>query len=338
MSMQIGSVDIDQDVLVIAEIGNNHEGSLTLAEDLICLAAEAGAQAVKFQTIIPERLIAPDQTARLQQLRGYQFDAAQHLHLAQVAASAGVMFLSTPFAVEAVDLLDPLVPAFKIASGDNDVPVLLERVAGTGKPVVLSTGMTSFAAAAAAVGLLESAWGAAGLADPGVVLLHCVSAYPTPPEDANLRAIAHLARLGRPVGYSDHTLGIEAAVAAVALGARVIEKHFTRSKTQSAFRDHALSAEPTELKALVERVGALNAMLGDGVKRLLPVEVATAQAARRSACAATDLPAGHVLAASDVAFLRPAGGLPPARAGLILGRALKQAVQAGCRLTPDMVG
>lgn len=336
--MQIGSVDIDRDVLVIAEIGNNHEGSLSLAEDLIGLAAEAGAQAVKFQTIIPERLVAPDQTARLEQLRGYQFDAEQHRRLARVAADAGVMFLSTPFAEEAVDLLDPLVPAFKIASGDNDVPALLERVAATGKPVILSTGMTSFDGAAAAAGVLAAAWEAAGLADPGLVLLHCVSAYPTPPEDANLRAITHLACLGRPVGYSDHTLGIDAAVAAVALGARVIEKHFTRSKTQSAFRDHALSAEPADLKALVERVGAVNAMLGDGVKRLLPVEEATAQAARRSICAATDLPAGHVLSAADVAFLRPAGGLPPGRAGVLLGRSLTHAVKAGTRLTPDMVG
>jgi N,N'-diacetyllegionaminate synthase len=334
--MKIGSVDISKDVLVIAEIGNNHEGDPALAEELIHLAAKAGAQAVKFQTILPEQLVMPDQTARLEQLRRFQLSAEVYRRLASVAKDCGVMFLSTPFALEAVDLLDPLVPAFKIASGDNNYTALLERVAATGKPVVLSTGMTTHDEAAAAIATFERVWRGRQV-DPGLVVLHCVSAYPTPPEQANLRALATLATLGRPVGFSDHTLGINAAVAAVALGARVIEKHFTVSKTRSAFRDHALSAEPEELREMVARIQAVNQMLGDGIKRVMPDEAAVAQAARRSACAARDLPEGHVLEGQDVVCLRPAGGIAPDRVGTLMGRALVRAVRAGERLAPELV-
>jgi N,N'-diacetyllegionaminate synthase len=334
--MKIGHVDLDRDVLVIAEIGNNHEGDLGLAEELIGLAARAGAQAVKFQTIVPERLVAPDQVQRLAQLRRFALDAAAHRRLAAVAAREGVMFLSTPFALEAVALLDPLVPAFKIASGDNDFVPLLETVAATGKPVILSTGMTDLVGAAAAAAPIERVWRARGI-DPGLALLHCASVYPAAPADANLRAIAALAGLGRPVGYSDHTLGIDAALAAVALGARVIEKHFTRSKTQSEFRDHALSAEPAELRELVERARRVAACLGDGNKRPVAGEAATALAARRSICAARDLPAGHSLRFEDLDWLRPAGGLPPGAEARILGRTLNVALPAGARILPGSV-
>lgn len=334
--MKIGSVDLDHDVLVVAEIGNNHEGDVALAERLIGLAAEAGAQAVKFQTIVPERLVGPDQTARLAQLRRFALSPADHARLAAVAARAGVMFLSTPFDVGSVDMLDPLVPAFKIASGDNDFTALIEAVAGKAKPILLSTGMTDLAGAAAAMATVRRVWQARGV-DPGLVLLHCVSSYPAAPEDANLRAIPALAALGVTPGYSDHTLGVGAAPVAVALGARVIEKHFTIAHDHSEFRDHKLSATPAELKALVERVREANTLLGDGRKRIMPSEQATAAAARRSVVAARDLPAGHVLAWSDLTWLRPAGGLPPGRESAVLGRRLRQAVGAGARLGADLV-
>lgn len=326
--MRIGSVDISKDVLVVAEIGNNHEGDIALAEEMVRQAASAGAQAVKFQTIIPEQLVAPDQQARLEQLRRYQLSAEQHRHLARVAESCGVMFMSTPFSLDAVDLLDPIVPAFKIASGDNNFTALLEKVAETGKPVLLSTGMTEGDDASVAAATLDAVW-KKRKADPGLVLLHCVSAYPTPPEQANLRAIGAVAALGRPVGYSDHVLGIEASVAAVVMGARVIEKHFTLSKTQSAFRDHQLSAEPAELREMVDRIRVINAMLGDGIKRVMAGEEAVAQAARRSVCAARDLAAGHVLGVTDMICLRPAGGIAPDRMASLIGRKVGAAMKAG---------
>ncbi len=335
--MKIGTIDIDRDVLVIAEIGNNHEGDMGRAEEMIHRAAEAGAQAVKFQSISPERLVAPDQPARLAQLKRFEVDEQNHHRLTVAAKQAGIMFMSTPFSLAAVDMLAPLVPAYKIASGDNDFIPLLEKVAATGKPIVLSTGMTELPDVERAKSAIEAVWRTNG-SDPGLVLLHCASAYPTPAAEANLLAIRTLAQLGRPVGYSDHTLGIDAAVAAVAVGARVIEKHFTLSKTQSEFRDHALSAEPAELQEMVARIKALQTLLGDGVKRVVSSEQASASAARRSICAARTLAAGHILAIEDLDWLRPAGGMPPSQTTAVIGRRLLRALQAGERLMPDALG
>lgn len=328
--MKIGRVDLDREVLVVAEIGNNHEGDLALAEELIALAAEAGAQAVKFQTIRPGDLVAPDQTARLAQLNKICIPPGAHQRLALRAEKEGVMFLSTPFYLGAVDLLDPLVPAFKIASGDNNFVPLLRRVAMTGKPVLLSTGMADIAMIRAATGELEKVWQEKSL-PPKLVLMHCVSAYPTPAEQANLSAIRTLATLGHTVGYSDHTLGTDACVLAVALGARVLEKHFTISKNRSEFRDHKLSADPKELQTLVQRVRETEAMLGDGEKRVMPDE--QPKAARRSIVAARSMQAGHQLVPDDLAWLRPADGLPPGEEAALLGQILRRPVKAGDRLT-----
>jgi N,N'-diacetyllegionaminate synthase len=330
--MKIGPVDIDRDVLVVAEIGNNHEGDLAVAEELISLAAKAGAQAVKFQTIRPEDLVAPNQEARLAQLRRICLPAEAHQRLATRAEREGVMFLSTPFYLGAVDLLDPLVPAFKIASGDNNFIPLLRRVAETGKPILLSTGMADMTTITASVRELERLYQERRQALP-LVLMHCVSAYPTSAEEANVKAITTLSTLGHCVGYSDHTLGTQACIMAVALGARVLEKHFTISKNHSDFRDHKLSADPEELRILVERVREANAMLGDGEKRIMKDEQAVA--AKRSIAAARDLPAGHRLTERDLAWLRPADGLAPGNEALLLGRPLRKAVEAGERLLPD---
>lgn len=335
--MKIGPVDLTREVLIVAEIGNNHEGDLDRAEEMIRRAAEAGAQAVKFQSIDPERLVAADQTARLEQLRRFALTADDHARLAAVAADAGVLFLSTPFSLEAVTLLDPLVPAFKIASGDNDFAPLLTQVATTGKPLLISTGMSRPEDIALAAARVRAAWAAAECGDPGLALLHCVSAYPTPSSAANLRAILALPTYGAIAGYSDHTLGIEAAVLSVALGARVIEKHFTLSKTQSDFRDHQLSAEPQELAELVERVREADVLLGDGVKRIHDEEAPVAAAARRSICAARDLKPGEVVGPEDLAWLRPAGGLPPGSEGELLGRSVVQPITAGTALTLDVM-
>lgn len=335
--MKIGSVNLEREVLIIAEIGNNHEGDMGCAVELIERAAEAGAQAVKFQTIVPERLVASSESARIAQLRRFCLSYDQFGKLAETAARAKVMFLSTPFDIESVRQLAPLVPAFKIASSDNDFIDLLDAVAITGKPVLLSTGMVDLEGVKRSRAALESAWRRHGSA-PGLVLLHCVSAYPTPIESANLLAIRSIAlETGCVVGYSDHTLGIEAAVLSVALGARVIEKHFTLSKTHSAFRDHQLSADPQELAELVRRVRAACVALGDGVKRTMEVEVPVIAAARRSAHARRDLPIGHVVGADDIDWLRPGGGIPPESAASLIGRQLARGVAAGERLAHEMV-
>ena len=336
----IGAVDIDRQVLVVAEIGNNHEGDRGLAEELIGRAAEAGAGAVKLQAIRPERLVRGDQAERLAQLRRLCLAVEDLEHLAGVAKAAGVLFLATPFDVDAVALLDPWVPAFKVASGDNDFVALLEAVGATGKPVLLSTGGTDLAGVRRAIATLESGFEASGAGTkrhPLLVLLHCVSAYPTPPDQANLRAITSLAALGHPVGYSDHTLGIEAAVLAVALGARVVEKHFTLSKTHSTFRDHQLSADPREMKDLVARVREVELLLGDGVKRIMEAERGVVAAARRSIVAVRDLEAGRTLSRRDLDWLRPGDGLPPEATSRLLERRLRRPVAAGRPLSLDDV-
>lgn len=332
--MRIGNVDLRYEVMVVAEIGNNHEGDFERAKELIHAAAAAGVHAVKFQTIVPERLVSASQSARLEQLRRYAFSRDQFGKLAEVARGAGVMFLSTPFALEVVGWLDELVPAFKIASGDNNYISLLRAVAATGKPIILSTGMASLEEIRRACETVENA------ARPGspshILLLQCVSAYPTPPEQANLLAIETLAReTGRMAGYSDHTLGIEAAVLSVALGARLIEKHFTLSKSQSDFRDHALSADPAELAELVRRVKLAQSLLGDGRKVMQDVEKVTATAARRSIVARASLPAGHMLTFEDLDWLRPGDGLSPGDEQRLLGRKLSRPVTIGEKITLD---
>lgn len=326
--MKIGHHDLDERVLVTAEIGSNHEGSVDLAEELIGLAAAAGADAVKLQTIEPRRLVSYDQTARLEQLERYRLPDEAWPRLRGVADRAGVLFLSTPFSLDAVRLLDPLVPAFKVASGDNDFLALLRAVARTGKPLIVSTGLTDRKGAAAVKAVVEQEWAALGV-DPGLVLLHCVVSYPTAAGDANLLALRDLATLGVTIGYSDHTIGVDAAVLSVALGARLIEKHFTIDKAYSGFRDHQLSADPTELAHLVERVRAAEELLGVAAKRVLPVEETVRDAVRRGIASAADLPAGHLVGHEDLMWVRPAGRLRPGQEGELVGRRLRRPVAAG---------
>jgi N,N'-diacetyllegionaminate synthase len=327
--MRIGPVDTDRQVAIIAEIGNNHEGDLDTARELVRAAAGAGAHAVKLQAIEPAELVGPEDTARLAQLRRFQLTPEQFAELAALAHSLGIGFVCTPFSLGAVGWLEPVVDAFKVASGDNDYLALLERIGATGRPTIVSAGMTGVQGLARARRVLHDAGGGEFAA------LHCVSAYPTPPEAARLATIPVLAReLGATIGYSDHTIGVQACLAAVALGARILEKHFTLRHDFSDFRDHQLSSEPAELQELVERVAEVELLRGEPRDaEVLPEEVAVAAAARRSAVAARDLPEGHVLAAEDVRFLRPAG--PVGANTTVAGSVLRHARHRGERLAGD---
>jgi N-acetylneuraminate synthase/N,N'-diacetyllegionaminate synthase len=326
--MKIGPHDLEQEVLVVAEIGNNHEGDFELAKRMIARATEAGAQAVKFQVIVPDRLVSASQTERIRQLSRFQLSSTEFEQLAEAAREQKVLFLATPFDLDSVRFLKPLVAAFKIASGDNDFFPLLEAVARTGKPVILSTGLLGLADVRRSKEFIEGIWQAEGCA-PGLALLHCVVNYPTMPADAHLLAIRSLQTLGVTVGYSDHTLGIEAAVLSVALGARIIEKHFTLDHHQSDFRDHQLSAEPSELAELVRRVKQAQALLGAGEKCLRPNEEEVLSRVRRSIVAGRDLEAGTVLAWEDLSWVRPGGGLPPGQERRVLDRKLVRSLRKG---------
>jgi N,N'-diacetyllegionaminate synthase len=322
--MKVGSFDTDQSVLVVAEIGNNHEGDCGRAAEMVRAAARCGVGAVKFQTVRADQLVRRAEAARFERLSRFELSQSQFASLADVAHQSGVLFLSTPLSLEGAAFLQPLLDAYKIASGDNDFFPLIEYVAGTEKPVIVSTGVSDISQVDAAVQCLRAAWEARGICGE-LGLLHCVSSYPTPPEQANLRSIPFLAeRFGSTVGYSDHTLGTEAAVLAVAAGARIIEKHFTLDKNQSDFRDHQLSADPAEMTELVKRIRDAELQLGTWGKSIQPCEAASATAIRRSIVAARDLKSGTALAATDLKWVRPGDGLRPGSEGKLIGRRLKR--------------
>lgn len=333
--MKIGNFDTDKQVFIIAEIGNNHEGSYKLAEEMIGRAAQAGADAVKFQSIIPEKLVSPRDIDRIAQLHRFQLSQEQMEKLKGIADREGVLFLSTPFALESVPFLNHLVPAFKVASGDNNFYPLLAAIAGTGKPILLSAGMAGLEEIKEAVAFLHTTWNDYGIPLASLAVLHCVVSYPTPPAEANLLAIRTLHTLGVTVGYSDHTLGIEAAVLACALGARIIEKHFTIDKSYSTYRDHQLSADPAELKEMVARIKAAQVLLGDGEKRVMDCERESLPRVRRTIVAGRHLKAGDTIARKDLNWVRLDHGLAPGCEESLIGRRLLAAIDEGDAILPE---
>jgi len=329
----IASAFLRRPPVVVAEIGNNHEGSVDVARQLIREAAAAGADAVKLQTFRTEHYVSRHDTARFARLKSFELPAECYVELAELARSLNMWFLSTPFDLESVDRLEPLVDAYKVASGDNDFTPLLKRILDTGRPVIVSTGASDLAQIADLVALVESR---RGHAPQDVALLHCVSAYPAPEEDLNLGAMETLRRtFGLPVGYSDHALGIEAAVLAASLGATIVEKHFTLDKAASDFRDHQLSADPADMRELVRRTRSVVAMTGSGLKDVRPSEAGNAHALRRSIVAVRDLPCGHTLDWSDLTWVRPGGGSPPGTESALLRRRTRRAIAAGDRITGE---
>lgn len=330
--MRIGGCDTRDRVLIVAEIGNNHEGDVGVARRLVEAAAAAGADAVKFQTFDPAHYVARADAVRFARLERFRLSGAEFAELATLARSLGLAFVSTPFDLDSVAVLEPLVDAFKISSGDNTFFPLIRAVARTGAPVIASTGLADTPEVEQLVATIRETWAEQGVAGE-LALLHCVSSYPVEPAEANLRAIDALsATFDCEVGYSDHTTGVDASLVAVALGARLIEKHFTLDKAYSDFRDHALSADPPELAELVRRVRAVEQMLGAPTLAVQPGEAGGLVAMRRSVVAAGDLARGHVLEPGDLTWVRPGGGLPPGAEQQLLGRRLVRDLVAGERL------
>jgi N-acetylneuraminate synthase len=330
---------------IIAEAGVNHNGELDLACKLIDAAHTAGADAVKFQTFRAEKLItksAPKadyqrmttdtDESQYEMLRRLELSAEAHQALIEYCQRAGLLFLSTPFDEESADLLDRLgVAAFKIPSGEITNLPFLEHVARKRKPVLLSTGMSDMSEVKTAVRRIR----AQGNND--IVALQCVSNYPANPADVNLRAMATMvSACDVMAGYSDHTLGNEASLAAVALGACVIEKHFTLERKLPG-PDHKASLEPDELKALVRSIRIVEATLGNGMKKPAPSEENTRQVARKSLVSACDLVAGTRLKKEMIAIKRPGTGLAPALRDTLVGRTLNTDVAAGCLFTLGML-
>lgn len=340
-------------VFIIAEAGVNHNGDLDLARRLVRIAADCGADAVKFQTFRAEDLVTPDApaadyqtrnmgaTRQADMLRRLELPPAWHGELLALATELGIEFFSTPFSEEAVDLLAGLgVKRLKLPSGELTNKPLLVHAARTGLPIILSTGMGTLAEVRRAVEWVQAARvpSQRTQSDPGdLCVLHCTSNYPAPPQTLNLRAIRTLAdALGLPVGYSDHSEGAVAAVAAVALGARVIEKHITFDQDAEG-PDHRASMTETAFADYVRQIRMVESMMGDGIKAPHASEMNTLAVARRSVVIARDLPAGHVLGASDLLLRRPAGGIEPAHVQDLPGRVLVRAMRGGELLSwPDL--
>ncbi len=328
--MVINNVDVNNEVLIIAEIGNNHEGSYTLAEEMIGLVAETGAQAVKFQTIVPELFIASKDQKRIQQLKKYQLSYNQFEKLANYSKKEGLIFMSTPFDLDSVQFLNSIVPAFKIASSDNTFYPLIEKVALTEKPIILSTGLAGFNEINKSVNFINEIWKNNNIKGK-LALLHCVSNYPTNRSDANLLSIEYLKNKfpNCTIGYSDHTLGVDAAITSVVLGARIIEKHFTINKNHSEFRDHQISADPQELKEIVERVKYTQELLGEKLLKITSDEQKISSALRRSIAAKTDIPKGHTITIDDIIWVRPACGFLVGEEDKVIGKKTKSNIVLG---------
>lgn len=333
----------DQPCYVIAEAGVNHNGDLELAKRLIDAAVEAGADAVKFQTFAAARLVTPDaaqaeyqahntgiEETQQEMLERLELNRQQHVELIAHCDARGIQFLSSPFDEEAADLLESLdVPAFKIPSGELTNHPYLAHIASKNLPMIVSSGMASEQEIGAALGAIRAA------GDPPLVLLQCTTNYPAAPETVNLRAMATLAdHFELPVGFSDHTEGIAIPLAAVALGAVIVEKHFTLDRSMPG-PDHKASLEPDELKELVDGIRRVEAALGSGVKQPADVEREIAKVIRKGLVLTTDLKQGEVLSQEHLVARRPAEGLPPSALPEVVGKTLTRDKAAGEPLRED---
>jgi N,N'-diacetyllegionaminate synthase len=335
------AVGDDQPVFVIAEAGVNHNGDMAVARALIDAAAGSGADAVKFQTFSADRLVTltspkavyqtrttdPEESQH-EMLRRLELSSESHRELMDYARARDIVFLSTPFDPQSADLLEELdVSVFKLGSGElTDLP-LLAHVAKKGRPMIVSTGMSWLEEVDQAVKAIRK------VSTVPLALLHCVSNYPAESDDCNLRALDAMREAFRvPIGFSDHTRGHVAAVAAVARGACIIEKHLTLDRTLPG-PDHQASCDPREFGAFVQAIRETEAALGDGVKRPVEAEYAMREVARKSVVALIDIPRGQLVTREMLGVRRPGTGIPPSDLERLVGRAHREDIPAGSLLT-----
>jgi len=316
--------------LIIAEAGVNHNGDINLAKQLVDAAVEAGADLVKFQTFNANRLVTRNakkadyqnqttdgQESQYEMLRQLELSTEMHDELISYCAIRDIGFFSTGFDIESIDLLMSLgQDCIKIPSGEITNLPYLRHIGGLGKAVIFSTGMATLGEIEAAIEVLEQA----GTLRSKITVLHCTTEYPTPMAEVNLSAMQNIhSAFGVSVGYSDHTSGIEVAIAAVALGASVIEKHFTLDRNLPG-PDHKASLEPKELKAMVAAIRNIEVALGDGLKRITPSETKNKPIARKSLVAMQDIIKGEVFTEKNLTTKRPGTGISPMRWDEVIGR------------------
>ncbi|MBI1767957.1 MAG: N-acetylneuraminate synthase [Bacteroidetes bacterium] len=331
-------------VLIIAEAGVNHNGSLDRAKQLVAAAAEAGADIIKFQTFISENLVtasAPkaayqkkeDATAsQYEMLKALELTKADHIELIEHCKRHNIFFFSTAFDLESLDFLASLNLGFwKIPSGELTNLPYLRKIGALNQEAYVSTGMATMKEINDAISVLLKS----GLEKEKIIIMHCNTEYPTPMHDVNLKAMLSIQKeTGLRIGYSDHTLGIEVPIAAAALGARVIEKHFTLDRTLPG-PDHKASLEPGELKMMVSAIRNIEQALGDGIKKPSPSEIENKAVARKSIHLKKNLSAGTLLLEEHLIMKRPGDGISPMKMDEIIGRKVNKDLAADHKLREE---
>lgn len=328
--MKIANFEIGQRTFVIAEIAGNHNGNLDTAMELVLLAKQAGADTVKFQTYDTHKYIDPSVPAmahvrgkyknQQERFKSLQFTPGQWNEIIKRCQEIGLLFFSTPADKDSADFLEPHVPTYKIQSGDVTNIPLIRHIAKKNKPIIMSTGMASEAELEAAMREVPQ---------DNIILLHCVSIYPTPPDKVCLGAIQYLKeRFGVPVGYSDHTMNSLACLSAVALGSVVIERHFTNNKNQP-IGDHRFSAEPGEFRGMVDALREIEKMRDGFYARLSEPELQMRYAMRRGLALTQDIPCGSIISPEILIPLRPEKGIPASRIDYVIGKRTKRDLKKG---------
>ncbi len=319
-------------VFIIAEAGVNHNGSLEICKKLIDVSVKAGADAVKFQTFKAGKLVTANadkaryqientgiSESQIEMLRRLELSPNAHKDLFAYCRQQNILFMSTPFDEESADMLDDLgMEIFKISSGEITNKLLIQYIASKKKPIILSTGMSYLGEVENAISWIDEIWNTLEY-KPQLSVLHCVSNYPARIEDVNLRAIKTMEMaFGLPVGYSDHTMGIEAAIAAVAIGAKVIEKHITLDRGMEG-PDHKASLEPEELEAMVTAIRNVESAMGDGIKKPTKNENDLKKIVRKSLVTSREIKAGETISPNDILLKRPGTGIPAAFKDKVVG-------------------
>ncbi len=326
----MNGINISKRVFIIAEAGVNHNGRLDLAYQLIDVAKDAGADAVKFQTFKAENVVSRladkaeyqkrttgSNESQFKMIKKLEISFDDFIKLKKYCDKKEIIFLSTPFDHQSIDFLYDLIDIYKIPSGEIINHPYLKHIAAKNKPIIMSTGMANLGEVEEAINTILSVNSKANIS-----LLHCTTNYPAPYEEVNLKAMQTLAVAFKlPVGYSDHTLGIEVPVAAVAMGAKIIEKHFTLDKKLSG-PDHKASLEPSELKEMVKAIRNIEIALGDGIKKPNKSEIEIMKVARRSLIATRDIRVGEIIKESDIAIKRPGTGILPKFKEIVIGMKL----------------
>lgn len=311
--------------LIIAEIGNNHEGSFDLALKHIDEAKKCGVDAVKFQTFIPEKFIYKKDKKRLKQLKKFQLSFVEFKKLSIYAKKKGLIFLSTPFDFESADFLNKIQNVFKISSGDNNFYPLISKIAHFNKSIILSTGLLNYYEIKKIVKFINKIWIKLKKNKKKLILLHCVSTYPVEDNLANIKMIPFLQKnfKNNVIGYSDHTIGTTSALGSVFLGAKVIEKHFTLNNNYSSFRDHKLSLNPNNMKILVEQVRKAERIMSYFNENISREELKNIKFMRRSISVKRDIKKNEKILFKDLIWVRSTKGLLPGNEKKILNKSKK---------------